>query len=81
MPLMLFEFGFKAFLQRKRIGGCAGKARKNLVVIKAANFACSRFDDDTAKGDLAITAECNVIATPDADDGRAVKLFHADTLE
>lgn len=73
---MLFELGLKAFLQSEGIGCGAGKACENLLVIEAADLAGGRLDDDIAQSNLPISAERDLIAASDADDGGSVKLFH-----
>jgi hypothetical protein len=54
VPLIFFEFAFKALLERERIRSCAREAGQNFVVIQTADFTCRPFDDDVAQRDLAI---------------------------
>jgi len=49
---MFFEFAFKVFEQRERVGGSAREAGNYLVVIEPANFARGAFNNDVAQGDL-----------------------------
>ena len=72
-----FELGLEALLQREGVGGGAGEAGQDLVVVQAADLARRALDDDVAQGDLAIAAQCDAVAATHAHDGGGVKLFHA----
>ena len=74
---MLLELGLEALEQRERVGSGTGKTGQHLIVIELANLACRRFDDDVAERDLAIAADRHQAAATHADDGGAVKVFHA----
>jgi hypothetical protein len=76
VALVLFELGLEALEQRERIGGGAGKAREHLVAVQLAHLARRRLDDDRAERDLPVTAQCDDVAAPHAQDRRAVIVFH-----
>jgi len=53
---VLLEFRLEALEQRERIGGAAGEAREDAVLVQAPDLACGRLDDDVAERDLAVAA-------------------------
>ena len=59
---ILFELGFEARKERKRIGGRSGKPRENPVVVEAANLPRALFDDGVAEGDLPVAGHYGMIA-------------------
>src|SRR5690606_2572820 len=76
MALVFLELGFETFLQREGIGGGAGKARQDAILIETADFARRTLDDDVAQGDLAVSSQRNGVAAANAQNGGSVKLFH-----
>src|SRR5207244_2187736 len=72
VPAELFELRLEAREQRERIGGGAGKARENPVVVEAADLLRALFDDYLSEGDLAVAGEDGVVAVPHGKDRRAV---------
>lgn len=45
---MLFELGLETFLKGECVGGGAGEARQDFVVVQATDFAGRALDDDIA---------------------------------
>ena len=81
MTLMFFQFGLEALKQREGIGRGASKTGQNPAVVEPAHLARGAFDDDIPQGDLSVAADRHLRPlwrlAPHADDGGAVKLFHA----
>ena len=70
---ILFELRFEAREQRERIGGRAGEAGENPVVVEPADFPGGLLDDGLAEGHLPVAGQHGAVAMPDREDGRAVK--------
>jgi len=55
IAMILLQLGLEAAKKGKRIGGRAGKARENLVLIKPTNFLRRMLDYTFAQRDLAVS--------------------------
>jgi hypothetical protein len=75
---MLVELRLEALEQRERVGGAAGEAGEDAVLVQAPHLLGAAFDDDVAERDLAIAAERHRALPTDGKDGGAVQLFHGD---
>ncbi|SOY39927.1 hypothetical protein CBM2589_B10208 [Cupriavidus taiwanensis] len=76
VALVFLQLGLEAVQQREGVGGAAGKADQHLAVVDTAHLARGALHHDIAERDLTITAQRDLIAAADADDGSAVILFH-----
>src|SRR5262249_17831903 len=76
----LFELRLEARKQRKGVGRRSRKARKDPVVVEAADFPGALFDDRLSEGDLPVTGEHGMLAVPHGKDRRAVNHRFSDCI-
>ena len=76
VALVLLELRLEALEQRERVGGAAGEAGEDAVLVQPPHLARAGLDDDVAERHLAVAAERDGRAAPDGEDGGAVKLLH-----
>ena len=69
---ILFELRLEAPEQRERIGGRAGKAGQNPIVVEPPDLARALLDDGLAERHLAVSREHGMVAVADGEDRRAV---------
>ena len=73
---MLLELRLEALEERKRIGGAAGEAGENPVMVQAPHLLRATFDDHIAEGHLTVAAQRHRVPAAHGKDGRAMELFH-----
>ena len=66
---ILLELGFEAGEEREGVGGGAGEAGEDLVLVELADFLGGVLHDGAAERDLAIGGHDDGVAAADADDG------------
>src|SRR5260221_11033163 len=76
ISLVLVELLLEALEQREGVGGAAGEASKDAILVQAPHFLRAAFDDDLAERHLAVAAERDARASPYGKNGGAVELFH-----
>ena len=67
---ILLEFGLKFGKERKRIRGSPRKARQNLIMIDAADFACAVLEHHVVKTDLPVPGHGHLPAMANGNDCR-----------
>ena len=70
---ILLELGFEPREQRERIGRRSGKAREDVVVVKAADLARALLDDGVAERDLPVAGQHRAIVPAHGQDGGRVE--------
>src|SRR5688500_8350610 len=76
VALVLVELRLEALEQRESVGGAAGEAGEDAVLVEAAHLLGAALDDDVAERHLAVAAERDRSIAPDRKNGGAVQLFH-----
>lgn len=77
---ILFEFGFEALEEGKRVGRGAGKARNDVALSKAPDLPRIRFHNGLAKADLTVACNDNAAALADGEDGRCMPALEAGSV-
>ena len=72
VPGVLFQLALKALKQGEGIRRTAGEAGDDAFRVEAADLARIVLHDGITHGDLAVTADDDLIAATDAENGRAV---------
>ena len=72
VALVFLELGLEALEQREGVGGAAGEAGEDLVVVQAAHLARVALHHDVAERHLAVAAHGDGAVAADAEDGGAV---------
>ena len=67
-----FKLLFKSFEQRKRIGGCAGKANDDVAIGERPHLARVAFENGRPGRDLPVSSDHDFAAFAHAHDGGAV---------
>src|SRR5205085_750041 len=70
---VLLQLRLESREKRERIGGGAGKAGENPVVVQTADLARGLLHDGLAEGDLAVAGEDRPVLVPDRQNRRAVQ--------
>ena len=70
---VLFELGLEAGEQRERVGGRAGEAGEDPVVVQPPDLPGGLLDDRVAEGDLAVAGHDRLVAVPDGQHRRGVE--------
>ena len=65
---IVFQLGFEAFHQGKRIGSSAGEADEYAIVHQSADLHCVGFDDCLAQGNLPVAAHGDFAFVTDGED-------------
>ena len=73
LPRYCSSFGLESREQRERVGGRAGKAGQDPVVIEPPDLPGVLLDDRVAEGDLAVAGHHGLPVVPDREDGSGVK--------
>ena len=69
---VLFELGFEAREEREGVGGGAGEAGQDRVVVEPPDLAGALLEDGVAERDLAVAGEHRLVLVADGEDGRRV---------
>src|SRR5580693_5889752 len=75
VAVKFLQLSFEAAEERERIGGAAGEARDDFVVIDAASLARAVLDHAVAQSDLAVGGEHDLIVFAHAQYRSAMHLF------
>ena len=70
---ILLELRLEAREQRERVGGRAGEAGENPVVVEPPDLPRALLDDGLAEGHLAVAGQHGAVAVADGKNCRAVK--------
>ena len=73
---VLVELSFEALEEGERVGGAAGEAGEDGVVVQAAHFLRAALDHHVAQRHLPVAAQGDRRAAAHGENGRAVKGFH-----
>src|SRR5687767_486093 len=71
ITVILFELGFKAREQRKRVACCSRETGQNLIVVESPDLFGAGFHDSLAEGHLPVSSECDVSVFPYKEDSSA----------
>src|SRR6202008_915799 len=76
IALVLVELRLEALEEREGIGGAAGKAGEDAVLVEAPHLARAALQHDLAEGHLAVAAKRDGCAASNGKNGGAVELLH-----
>ena len=71
---VLFELGFEAGEQRKRIGGGPGKPGENPIVVESPDLRAPLLHDRLAERDLPVARHDRLVAMSNGQHGRGVEI-------